>query len=123
MPAAKEKRIELIRQLFATFKSQEREVAESLLTEDFSFTSPYDNAIDKEAYFERCWPNAALLKEQTIERILVEEDSAYVSYLGLTHEGTSFRNTEFFSFKAGQIHSIEVYFGAIYHQGIFTRMT
>ncbi|MEZ0368373.1 MAG: DUF4440 domain-containing protein, partial [Candidatus Sericytochromatia bacterium] len=90
--------------------------------EHFTFTSPYDDAIDRAAYFDRCWPNAGLLKEQSIERILVEGDAAYVTYLAGTHEGTTFRNTELFTFAGDKIASVEVFFGVVWHHGVFARM-
>ena len=122
MPTAQTTPKELIERLFETFKSQAREVAEPLLAPDFSFTSPYNDAIDKAAYFRECWPNAAHLQDLKIERILIEDNTAFVSYQASTADGIAFRNTEFFTFAEGQITSIEVYFGAVYHQGVFTRM-
>jgi ketosteroid isomerase-like protein len=122
MTAAKTTPKELIERLFETFKSQDREVAEPLLASDFSFTSPYNDAIDKAAYFAECWPNAAHLQDLKIEHILIEGNAAFVSYQASTADGVTFRNTEFFTFADEQIASIEVYFGAVYHQGIFTRM-
>lgn len=115
-------RHELIKRLFATFKIQDRETALTLFAEDFTFTSPYDDAISKAAYFERCWPNAGLLKDQVIEQIIVEGDVAFVSYQASTQEGIDFRNAESFTFEGNQIARIEVYFGATYQDGVFTRM-
>lgn len=36
-------------------------------------------------------------------------------------DGTSFRNTEFFSFDGDLIKSIDVYFGTTYQDGVFVR--
>src|SRR5438876_6720026 len=47
---------DLIRKYFAAYRTKDRKVLEDGLAEDFTFTSPYDDAIDKAAYFERCWP-------------------------------------------------------------------
>lgn len=115
-------RKELVQRLFNTFRVQDRETALQLITDDFSFTSPYDDGIDKAAYFERCWPNAGLLEDQVIEHILVDGDIACVAYRASTSEGMAFRNTELFTFNGDQIGSIEVYFGAAYHHGVFARM-
>ena len=48
---------ELIRGYFAAYGSGDRKVIEDGFADDFTFTSPYDDAIDKATYFERCWPN------------------------------------------------------------------
>jgi len=47
-------RKELIRAIFAAYLSNDREAVENALTDDFAFTSPYDDRIDKATYFERC---------------------------------------------------------------------
>ncbi|PIQ23731.1 DUF4440 domain-containing protein [bacterium (Candidatus Blackallbacteria) CG17_big_fil_post_rev_8_21_14_2_50_48_46] len=114
--------LELIHKLFKTFKTQNYHEAASLLSPEFKFTSPYNDAIDKTSYFESCWPNAHLLQDLTLERIMIDGPAAFVSYEASTSEGIKFRNTEFFSFEGDQISSIEVYFGAAYQNGIFSRM-
>ncbi len=47
---------DLIRKYFSANENKDRKAVESLLTDDFVFTSPYDYHIDREAYFKRCWP-------------------------------------------------------------------
>lgn len=53
MSAAKS---DIIRRCFAAYQSKDRKALADLFAEDFTFTSPYDDAIDKATYFERCWP-------------------------------------------------------------------
>ena len=36
---------------------------ERLIAEDFHFTSPLDNRLDRKTYFERCWPNCQWIAE------------------------------------------------------------
>jgi ketosteroid isomerase-like protein len=47
---------ELIRKYFSAYENKDRKAVESLLSNDFVFTAPYDNRIDRETYFKRCWP-------------------------------------------------------------------
>jgi ketosteroid isomerase-like protein len=47
---------DLIRKYFSAYENKDRKAVESLLTDDFVFTSPYDYRVDRETYFERCWP-------------------------------------------------------------------
>lgn len=51
-------RAETIRGIFAAYLSNDRKAVENALAEDFRFTSPYDDAIDKATYFARCWRNS-----------------------------------------------------------------
>ncbi len=111
----------IIRSLFAAYLANDRERVEDSFTADFRFSSPYDDAIDKAAYFERCWNNSDWIERHELERIFVRGDEAFVTYLCVARDGKSFRNTEFFAFKGDKIARIDVYFGAAYHDGRFAK--
>jgi ketosteroid isomerase-like protein len=112
---------DIIRALFAAYMSNDRASVEKSFTEDFRFTSPFDDAIDKATYFERCWRVADWIERQALEKIFVEDDEAFVTYEVVTKEGKRFRNTEFFRFDGDKIRSIDVYFGASYKDGAFVK--
>jgi ketosteroid isomerase-like protein len=118
MPSRK---AEIIRALFAAYRSNDRGTVEAAFTDDFRFTSPYDDEIDKATYFERCWRNSDWLERQDLERIFVEGDGAFVTYRCVAKDGKSFRNTEFFTFAGDRIGRIDVYFGPTYRDGAFVR--
>ena len=111
----------IIRAIFAAYLSNDRRAVEDTLTDDFRFTSPFDDAIDKPTYFERCWRNSDWIERHELERIFVEGDEAFVTYRCTAKGGKSFRNTEFFQFDGDKIKRIDVYFGAAYHDGVFVR--
>jgi ketosteroid isomerase-like protein len=112
-------RSELIRGYFAAYQANNRDVIEAVLTDDFTFTSPYDDAIDRATYFVRCWPNSKLFKSITVERICEDGDSAFVLCRCETLDGKSFRNTELHIFRDNRLRGVEVYFGAAYKDGVF----
>jgi ketosteroid isomerase-like protein len=112
---------EFIRALFAAYRSNDRKAVEDAFTEDFRFTSPYDDEIDKSTYFARCWRGSDWIERQELERILVEGDVAFVTYQCVAKDGKSFRNTEFFTFQGDRVKRIDVYFGATYQSGGFVR--
>jgi ketosteroid isomerase-like protein len=112
---------EIIRQLFAAYLSNDRKAVEAAFTDDFRFTSPFDDEIDKATYFERCWRGADWIELQTLETIMVEGETAFVTYRCVAKGGKSFRNTEFFRFEGDRIRRIDVYFGATYQDGVFVR--
>ena len=114
-------RADVIRGFFAAFKSGDRVHLEQKLALDFTFTSPYDDRIDKATYFERCWPNRHLIREHVIERIFEQGDEAFVTYRCITTDGKEFRNTEFFTFKGDRLQQVQVSFGAGYKDGRFMR--
>jgi ketosteroid isomerase-like protein len=112
---------DIIRNLFAAYMSNDRKAIEDSFTDDFHFTSPYDDEIDKATYFERCWKVSDWIARQTLERILAEGDCAFVTYQCVAKDGKSFRNTECFTFDGDKIRCIDVYFGATYQDGKFVK--
>jgi ketosteroid isomerase-like protein len=108
----------VVRAYCGAYETEDRAIAESLLADDFSFTSPNDDAIDKATYFERCWPDRDPSHRQRIENIVVEGDKAFVTYRCSTPSGKEFRNTEFLTFSGERIASVNVYFGAAYQDGV-----
>lgn len=116
MPADREK---LIRGLFAAYLANDRERVADALADDFRFTSPFDDDIDKATYFERCFRDTGWIARHNIERIFVRGDEAFVTYRCMATDGRSFRNTEFFVFASDKVRSIDVYFGATYRDGRF----
>ena len=112
---------EIIRALFAAYLSNDRKAVENALTDDFRFTSPYDDRIDKVTYFARCRRNADWIERLELEKIVVRDDEAFVTYKCVAKGGQSFRNTEFFAFEGDRIKRIDVYFGATYQNGAFLR--
>jgi ketosteroid isomerase-like protein len=114
-------RAENIRAIFAAYLSNDRKAVEDALADDFRFTSPYDDEIDKATYFVRCWRNADWIERHELERIFVEGDEAFVTYKCIAKGGKNFRNTEFFRFEGDKIKRIDVYFGATYQNGAFIK--
>ncbi|HWI81893.1 nuclear transport factor 2 family protein [Ramlibacter sp.] len=99
------------------YERADRALAEALLADDFTFTSPNDDRIDKATYFERCWAEGDAGHRQQVERIVVDGDRAFVTYVCETQQGKSFRNTEYLTFRGERIASVNVYFGAAYEDG------
>ena len=102
---------DLVRGLFGAYLSKNRQIVEALLSDDFTFTSPYDDHIDRTAYFERCWPNSERIRAHHIRRIMEDGDEAFVLYDCETAAGGTFRNVERFLFAGDKLKEVEVYFG------------
>jgi ketosteroid isomerase-like protein len=102
---------ELVRTYFSAYESGDRDLLESLLNGDFTFSSPADVGIDHTTYFERCWPNSVQIRAYDLERLLVVGDEVVVTHEAEKNDGSRFRNTEIFGFDSGRISTVEVYFG------------
>jgi ketosteroid isomerase-like protein len=109
MPA--QDRLQLARDAYGAYESGDRGVIEELLTEDFTFYSPVDVGIDRTRYFERCWPNAALIESFEFKRLIEAGDEVVVTYESTKTDGRRFRNTEVLTFVGDKIRKTEVYFG------------
>jgi hypothetical protein len=110
------KTVDLVRRCFAAFQTQDRTAIEHLLAKDFRFTSPYDDHIDRAAYFARCWPHAGKMRHFRELRLFAQDNEAFILYEarfeGPGDSRGTFRNAEFFRTDGDQIKEVEVYFGA-----------
>jgi ketosteroid isomerase-like protein len=105
-------RLKLAREAYRAFESQDRDLIERLLADDFVFYSPPDPGIDRAAYFERCWPNAGLIESYEFKRLEeIGDDEVLVTYEATKTDGKRLRNTEVLTFRGDQICRAEVYFG------------
>jgi ketosteroid isomerase-like protein len=104
-------RRELARRSYAAYESGDRELIESLLTDDFEFSSPPDPKLDRAQYFERCWPNAETIVAFDFVRLIESGDEVIVTYESAKTDGRRFRNTEVLTFRGDRICRAEVYFG------------
>lgn len=116
MPTDREGRL---RALFAAYLANDRQRVADALADDFRFTSPFDDEIDRETYLARCWKDPGWIARHEIERIFVQGDEAFVTYRCLATDGKSFRNTEFVTFAGDKVRRIDVYFGATHQDGVF----
>jgi ketosteroid isomerase-like protein len=108
---AGEDRLQLARDAYRAYETGDRSVLEELLSEDFTFFSPPDPGIDRETYFERCWPNAELIESFEFKRLVESGDEVIVTYESRKTDGRRFRNTEVLEFEDGKLCRTEVYFG------------
>ena len=104
-------RLELARDAYRAYEANDRDLIESLLADDLVFYSPPDPGIDREQYFERCWPNAGHIQAFDFKRLTESGDEVVVTYECTRIDGRRFRNTEVLTFEGDQISRVEVYFG------------
>lgn len=103
--------IDLVKSVLRAYVNDDRDEIERLIADQFSFTSPYDNQIDRTSYMTRCWPNHETTKAIDFIRFFEDGDEVVTSYEITLVSGRKFRNTEILSVKDGKISAIEVFFG------------
>jgi ketosteroid isomerase-like protein len=99
------------RACYEAYVAKDRAAIEALIAEDYHFTSPIDNALDRKTYFELCWPNSKALTG--FDHIYQNEDGnrAFIVYEAHTESGKTFRNSEVHTVRNGKLVATEVYFG------------
>jgi ketosteroid isomerase-like protein len=104
-------RLQLVRDCYHAYESGDRDLLETTLAEDFTFSAPPDVGIDRATYFERCWPNSQNIEAFEYKRLFEANDEVVVTYEAMRRDGSRFRNTEIFGFDGDKISRVEVYFG------------
>lgn len=103
--------LDIARESYLAYVNSDRAANEAVIADDFHFTSPLDNRIDRKTYFERCWPNHQGITNFEFVRMIEFGDEVVVTYEGTSTSGRIFRNTEVLTMKEGKIVEVEVYFG------------
>jgi ketosteroid isomerase-like protein len=103
--------IAIARRSYQAYVDKDRAAIESVIADDFHFTSPLDNRLDRKTYFERCWPNSERIEGFDFIHLVPDVDRVFVTYEGRAAGGRRFRNTEILTVRAGQLVDVEVYFG------------
>src|ERR1700741_21471 len=103
--------IAIVRQCYQAYPESARAAAEAVIAENFYFTSPLDNRIDRKTYFARCWPNNEWITGYEFIRLIRNGDQVIATYVGQSSRGKPFRNTEVLTVRDGKIVEVEVYFG------------
>lgn len=103
---------DIVRASFRAYLAQDRATAESLLAEDFIFTSPQDDHIDKTAFLQRCFPTAERLTSQELLHVVaLPGDDVFIMYEYQLKTGDRHRNTEVITVRDGQLIETQVFFG------------
>lgn len=103
---------DIVRAAFRHYLAQDREAALPLYADDFTFTSPRDDHIDKAAFFERCFPTADRFKEQQLLHVTpADGELVFAHYEYELTAGGRYRNVEAISVRDGLIREVQVFFG------------
>ena len=97
---------------YASYLAQDRAAAERLVAEEFVFTSPRDDHIDRAAFFGRCFPTADRFKEYELLSVVpAGDDDVFVLYEYKLDDGQRYRNAEVITVRDGKVAESQVFFG------------
>jgi SnoaL-like domain len=105
-------RTRIARESYLAFAAGDRAFFEERLSDDFAFSSPPDPHLDRDGWFDRCWPGAGRGQAFEFVRVVESGDEVIVTYELRRPDGTGGRNTEVVTFDdEDKIRRVEVYFG------------
>ena len=104
---------DVVRALVQSYLAQDATAADRLIADDFSFTSPYDDHIDKATFFERCFPASTQLdSHRLLDVVPTDGDGVFIRYeYRSLQTGQRHRNVEVHTVRGEQVTEIQVYFG------------
>ena len=105
-------RKQIAQRCYEAFATGDRDVIERHFAPEFTFSAPPDPLLDRDGYFERCWPGAGRGQRFDFVRLVESGDEVIVTYEARRPDGTGGRNTEILTFDQNdQVVRVEVYFG------------
>jgi ketosteroid isomerase-like protein len=105
--------VDVVRKLVQSYLAQDAVAADELIADDFTFTSPQDDHIDKATFFERCFPaTTQLASHRLLDVITTEGDDVFLRYeYESLQTGQRHRNVEVHTVRDGKVTEIQVFFG------------
>ena len=105
--------IAVARKAYQAYVNKDRAAIEAVIGDDFHFSSPLDNRLNRKAYFDRCWKNSEWITGFNLINLVPDGERVFVTYdyEGQSTTGKRFRNTEILTVRNGKIVEVEVYFG------------
>ncbi len=102
---------ETVLEFMRAYREQDERLALSLTADDFTFTSPQDDHLDRDTWLERCFPTADHFDAPATTLQIVEVDGVVLHRYEYTVAGRTYRNVEATRVEDGLVHEVEVYFG------------
>jgi hypothetical protein len=102
--------LQIVKKALQAYVDKDRDAIESVIGEDYRFTSPLDNGLDRATYFARCWPNSERMEDMKFIEGAESADTAWIVYEA-TSSTKRFRNAEMHNIRNGKLVATEVYFG------------
>jgi hypothetical protein len=103
--------VDVVQSFMTAFQQQDRSAAEHLMAEDFEFTSPQDDHLDKAAWLRICFPTADHFDAPSTTLQLLEVDGLVLHRYEYRVDGVRFRNVEALWVDGDRVRAVEVYFG------------
>ena len=103
---------EAVRKYYAAWETKDWHRIDIQLADDFTFSSPLDDHINKSDFKAGCWDTQiAYIDRFDLKQVIGTENEAFVMYVCHTTNAKTFRNVEYFQFRDHKVKAVECYFG------------
>ena len=102
---------ETVLEFMRAYREQDENLALSLTADDFTFTSPQDDHLDRDTWLERCFPTVDHFDAPATTLQIVEVGGIVLHRYEYTVAGRTYRNVEATRVRDVLVHEVEVYFG------------
>lgn len=102
--------LQTVKRALQAYLDKDRAAIEAVIGAEYRFTSPLDHALDRDAYFARCWPGSEATTAMHVVHGVEDGELACVVYEA-TIGGKRFRNAEMHRVRDGRIVETQVFFG------------
>lgn len=104
--------VDVVRALFRAWRAGDVTAAEQLIAQEFVFTSPQDDRIDRATYLHRCFPTAARFVTHELRHVLLATHGEVLAlYEYELADGSRYRNCEVLTVRDGRVAEVQVFFG------------
>jgi hypothetical protein len=100
-----------VKAYYSGFENKDWNTVAAQFADGFTFTSPKDDHISLEKFKEGCWPTSRFFKKVDFIKITEIGNDIMLLVQISTTDNKIVRNIDMYSFSAGKIKSIEVFFG------------
>src|SRR4051794_7182192 len=80
--------ISIVRKAYQAYVAKDRAMIEAVIADDFHFTSPLDNRINRRTYFDRCWKNSEMITGFDFINLVRDGERVFVTYEGQSKSGS-----------------------------------
>jgi hypothetical protein len=102
----------VVRKYYAAWETKDWHPVDILLADDFTFSSPLDDHINKSDFKAGCWDTQiAYIDRFDLKQMIATDNEAFVMYVCHTTNGKTLQNVEYFQIRGDMVKAVECYFG------------
>jgi hypothetical protein len=100
-----------VKAYYTGFETHDWSLVAGAMADGFTFTTQINDHISAKDFKETCWPTNKFTKKASLLEMIPSGDKLFVLVEIKTTDNKLVRNVDLYTFSAGKIKSVEVFFG------------